>query len=79
LKRKAELPSGVSLSTKVLAGKALFAFPAGSISNDDYLEHSLIRYLFGEAAGFSAVIFNVVGARMNFIGLYSEFIRNIFC
>jgi hypothetical protein len=70
LKRKAELPSGGSLSTKVLAGKALFAFPAGSISNNDYLEHSLIRYLFGEAAGFSAVI--------NFIGLYIIFIKHYF-
>ncbi|USK35773.1 hypothetical protein LIT25_10990 [Bacillus sp. F19] len=52
------------MNTKVLAGKALFAFPAGSISNYDYLEHSLIRYLFDEAAGFSAVIFNVVGSRV---------------
>ncbi|MFY0758959.1 hypothetical protein AB1K32_08805 [Metabacillus dongyingensis] len=49
--------------TKVLAGKALFAFAAGMIRNYDYLEHSLIRYLFREVAWFSAGIFNVVGAR----------------
>jgi hypothetical protein len=51
------------LITKVLAGKALFAFAAGIIRKYDYLEHSLIRYLISEAAWFSAGIFNVVGAR----------------
>ena len=61
-----EKKSGIAkwgqLITKILAGKAFFAFAAGSISNYDYLEHSLIRYLFSEVAGFSAGIFNVVGA-----------------
>jgi hypothetical protein len=48
LKRKTLNCQGGQLMTKVLAGKALFAFAAGSIRNYVYLEHSLIRYLFSE-------------------------------
>ncbi|MDR0137451.1 hypothetical protein RFW18_06785 [Metabacillus idriensis] len=39
-----------------MAAKAVFAFAAGSRGYNDYLEHSLIKYLFAGLIVFSAVV-----------------------